>query len=213
MTCLEFNVRPRHVKSAANRVVIAKTFISFKGNFDLPDEETQNNTTDTNGVAMNSANTGSPSKPIEETGQTKQVVGEDSSVPAKTATTSMREDFVTMKNGQPERIVYTAGRIHYNQTLKYGIKSGKFMDKGKVVNISQCISACGRQPDCDVAFMLGTQCYAVSCHTKTLCLTKPAYSAFYNPVIVFVTKRKIFSVGKLFRFIFLFFYFFIFLFI
>ncbi|KAK3699402.1 hypothetical protein QZH41_018563 [Actinostola sp. cb2023] len=174
----------------------ANSVYKLIGNFDLPDEETQNNTADTNGVAMNSANTGSPSKPIEETGQTKQVVGEDSSVPAKTATTSMREDFVTMKNGQPERIVYTAGRIHYNQTLKYGIKSGKFMDKGKVVNISQCISACGRQPDCDVAFMLGTQCYAVSCHTKTLCLTKPAYSAFYNPVIVFVTKRKVFSVVK-----------------
>lgn len=107
----------------------------------------------------------------------------------------MIEDFVTMKNGQPQRIVYKAGKLHFNETLKYGVKSGKFMDKGHVQNISQCISLCGRQPDCDLAFMLGPQCYAVSCGSQLLCATKPAYSAFYNPAIVFVTDRKIFSVG------------------
>lgn len=157
------------------------------GNFDLPEEEVGNNKT--NGIEPG-ASKGSLSKPAD-----KLVVSEDPSLPAKTASTSMREDFVTMKNGQPQRIVYTAGKIHFNQTLKYGIKSGKFMDKGSVANISQCISACGRQPDCDLAFMLGTQCYAVSCKSELLCSTKPAYSAFYNPAIVFVTNRKIFSVG------------------
>ncbi|XP_048589005.1 uncharacterized protein LOC5518116 isoform X2 [Nematostella vectensis] len=106
---------------------------------------------------------------------------------------SMQEDFVTMQNGVPKRIHYTAGPIHENVTLKYGISSGKFMDQGRVRTIHECIRMCGRQPDCDLAFMLGVQCFSVGCKSKSLCVTKPAFSAFYNPKITFVTHRKVFE--------------------
>ncbi|XP_031554877.1 uncharacterized protein LOC116291804 isoform X2 [Actinia tenebrosa] len=168
----------------------ANSVYKLIGNFDIQNDELDNSSSTMN-TTENSSNKDSMSKPE---GGTKQVIGDD--LPSKTGTTSMREDFVTLKNGKPKRIVYMAGKVQYNVTLKYGIKSGKFMDEGQVSNISQCISRCGRQPDCDLAFMLGKQCFAVSCSSKALCITKPAFSLFYNPVIVFVTHRKIYDTVK-----------------
>ena len=49
---------------------------------------------------------------------------------------------------------------------------------------------------CSLAFMLGKQCFAVSCYNDALCLTKPAFSPFYKPKIAFVKHTKEVVTGK-----------------
>lgn len=96
----------------------------------------------------------------------------------------------------PHKNTYTAGEILSNVTLKYGIKAGRFSDKGKVANMTECIRACGKLETCSLAFMLGKQCFAVSCYSDTLCVTKPAFSPFYKPKIAYVKHKKEPITGK-----------------
>lgn len=109
---------------------------------------------------------------------------------AESNRTGMKEDFVTLHDGQPQLTSYTADPILHNVTLKYGIKAGKFLDKGHVTNMSECIRACGREESCSLAFMLGRQCFSVACHNEDMCRTKPAFSPFYKPQIAFVKHKN-----------------------
>lgn len=108
---------------------------------------------------------------------------------------AMQEHFVTLQDGQPQLTSYTAEPIRHNATLKYGIKSGKFLDKGHASNMSECIRACGREDTCSLAFMLGRQCFSVACHSDAMCQTKPAFSEFYKPQLAFVKHHKVSSKG------------------
>lgn len=51
--------------------------------------------------------------------------------------------------------IYIVGEILYNVMLKYGIKIGKFSDKGKVGNMFECVCVCGRVEICSLVFMFG----------------------------------------------------------
>lgn len=122
--------------------------------------------------------------------------GYSSQATSASPTTRIQENYLTLQDGVPLRNTYTSGDILYNVTLKFGIKAGKFSDKGKVGNMSDCIKACGKMETCSLAFMLGKQCFAVSCYDNALCLTKPAYSPFYKPQIAFVKHTKEIFIGK-----------------
>ncbi|XP_048590388.1 uncharacterized protein LOC116617788 isoform X2 [Nematostella vectensis] len=75
-------------------------------------------------------------------------------------------------------------------TLKGGLKAGDFTDTGKANNIGECYDLCCQQPTCNLAFMLGQNCFSVKCYTKDLCSTIPAQPSIYNPQIAYVWNRK-----------------------
>ena len=81
-------------------------------------------------------------------------------------------------------------------TLKGGLKAGDFTDTGKVGSIKECYATCCQQSSCNLAFMLGQNCFAVKCYNKDLCSTIPAQPSIFNPQIAYVWTRKEMKSGK-----------------
>ena len=81
-------------------------------------------------------------------------------------------------------------------TLKGGLKAGDFTDTGKVGSIKECYATCCQQASCNLAFMLGQNCFSVKCYNKDLCSTIPAQPSIFNPQIAYVWSRKEISGGK-----------------
>jgi len=75
-------------------------------------------------------------------------------------------------------------------TLKDGLQAGDFTDVGKVSNLGQCYDVCCQQDRCDLAFMLGQNCFSVQCKDKSMCFTTPAQPSIFNPQIAYVKKRS-----------------------
>ncbi|XP_015765053.1 PREDICTED: uncharacterized protein LOC107343965 [Acropora digitifera] len=154
------------------------------------------NTTPTESSTANTTPTGSSTPNTTPTGSLTSAVPSDvvgtqrSPTISPSPTAHIEENYLTLQNDMPHKNTYTAGEILSNVTLKYGIKAGRFSDKGKVANMTECIRACGKLETCSLAFMLGKQCFAVSCYSDTLCVTKPAFSPFYKPKISYVKHKK-----------------------
>ena len=81
-------------------------------------------------------------------------------------------------------------------TLKGGLKAGDFTDTGKVGSIKECYATCCQQASCNLAFMLGQNCFSVKCYNKDLCSTIPAQPSIFNPQIAYVWSRKETKSGK-----------------
>jgi len=80
----------------------------------------------------------------------------------------------------------SASKIYPNVTLLGGIKSGNFTSLGKTKNMQECI---GRSCDLgqgDLAFMLGSYCYSISCYSDRVCQTIPAQPSKFYPRIAFL---------------------------
>ena len=98
--------------------------------------------------------------------------------------------------------------IEYNVTLKMGLHSGVFQKIGRVDSMDDCIEMSCKQPNSDVAFMLGSMCYAVHCYSADLCKTVPIFGSSIsrlnlNPAVSFLKKKPRFglnSLGKCLRF-------------
>lgn len=75
-------------------------------------------------------------------------------------------------------------------TLKGGLKAGDFTDTGKVGSIKECYETCCQHPTCNLAFMLGQNCFSVKCYNKDLCSTIPAQPSIFNPQIAYVWNRN-----------------------
>ena len=93
--------------------------------------------------------------------------------------------------------------IEYNVTLKMGLHSGVFQKIGRVDAMDECIEMSCKQPNSDVAFMLGSMCYAVHCYSADLCKTVPIFGSSIsrlnlNPAISFLKKSRlgVSSLGK-----------------
>ena len=93
--------------------------------------------------------------------------------------------------GDVIKYVYKADAPIVNVTLKSAINAGKFDDKGKVDSMEDCVKICGESADCDVAFMLSSQCFNVHCYSEESCQTKPAFSNFYNPQLSYIKHRSV----------------------
>ncbi len=82
-------------------------------------------------------------------------------------------------------------------TLKGGMLAGDFETVGMVNNQQTCIKACCGNRRCDVALMLGKECFNVRCYSENLCGLAPATTLFdeVTPVITYVrghiSKRSI----------------------
>eukprot|EP00794_Sanderia_malayensis_P017840 gene17840-19621_t len=73
-------------------------------------------------------------------------------------------------------------------TLKGGVLAGDFQTVGIVNNQQQCVKSCCGNRRCDVALMLGKECFNVRCYSENLCGLAPATALFADvtPVITYV---------------------------
>ena len=86
---------------------------------------------------------------------------------------------------------YTCPKMHAinKVTLKGGLQAGDFTDIGRVGSMADCYSTCCQQEKCDLAFMLGQNCFTVICKEKRMCVTTNAQPSIFNPQIAYVNKR------------------------
>ena len=95
-----------------------------------------------------------------------------------------------------------AGSIAYNATLKMGMHSGLFTKLGRVAKMDDCIERCCKSSNADVAFMLGSVCFAVKCYSPELCKVAPAMisnigNLNMNPTLSFLRKKQsVLSIGS-----------------
>lgn len=92
------------------------------------------------------------------------------------------------------QLVCKNSKIFYNSTLKGGYHAGNYTNFGMVPNISACIRWCCGNRDCDAAFMLENNCFAVACKNPDDCLPVHAKSssssAALKPRISYITSRS-----------------------
>ena len=74
----------------------------------------------------------------------------------------------------------------FNVTLRGGIKSGNFTDKGVVKHMDECSAYCCADGQCNVAFLIRDNCFLVSCKDYDSCQIKPALSEYYHPRLAYV---------------------------
>ena len=77
-------------------------------------------------------------------------------------------------------------KVFTDVTLKGGISSGEFTDKGRVSSMDECITKCCGTESCNVAFVIKDTCFVVKCKSYSECALKPAVSEYYSPKIVYV---------------------------
>lgn len=80
----------------------------------------------------------------------------------------------------------SSSKIYPNVTLLGGIKSGNFTSLGKTKNMQECIGKSCDLGQGDMAFMLGSYCYSVSCYSDRVCQTIPAQPSRFYPRIAFL---------------------------
>ena len=96
---------------------------------------------------------------------------------------------------EPKKHSCDVGKIIYNATLRLGMHSGMFTKLGRVDSMDDCIERCCRSSNADVAYKLGSFCFAVKCKTKDMCKPSPTMfsditSLNLNPAISFLNKEK-----------------------
>ncbi|CAB3999838.1 Hypothetical predicted protein [Paramuricea clavata] len=84
----------------------------------------------------------------------------------------------------------TNSEIMYNVTLRGGITSGTFRDRGVLPNMQECLRICCIAKSCDLAFMLSNRCFSVTCKKQTLCEVVTARSSGYKPQIAYIYARS-----------------------
>ena len=75
-----------------------------------------------------------------------------------------------------------------------GMHSGLFTKLGRVEKMDDCIERCCKSSNADVAFMLGSVCFAVKCYSTELCKIAPAMisnigNLNMNPTLSFLRKK------------------------
>ena len=83
----------------------------------------------------------------------------------------------------------TNSEVMTNVTLRGGIATGRFRDRGKVPNMKACVEICCISKTCDVAFLLKNNCFSVTCFNERLCEAVRARSSIYIPKIVYIYAR------------------------
>ena len=76
-----------------------------------------------------------------------------------------------------------------NVTLKGGLHSGNFKDRGQMEDIKQCVRLCCLLQKCDLAFMLSNTCFSVECVSDALCEAVAARSNLFSPTICYVYRK------------------------
>jgi hypothetical protein len=83
--------------------------------------------------------------------------------------------------------------VRRNVTLRGGIKAGYFHKLAQYVAMELCVQLCCQEKGCDVAFMIGKNCYGVKCFSEELCHVVPANNA---PRALMISKVDFRGEGK-----------------
>ena len=83
------------------------------------------------------------------------------------------------------------GKFISNHTLVGGINSGDFREHSKATTIEQCMDNCCREEDCDLSFMIDTDCYTVKCSKMDLCQTRKAKMTNFVPKIAYKRRSNV----------------------
>ena len=102
----------------------------------------------------------------------------------QSTTNNTRDDLDTKEEGY-----CTNSEIMANVTLRGGIATGRFRDRGKVPNMRACVEICCISKTCDVAFLLKNNCFSVTCLNEKLCEAVKARSSIYSPRLVYIYAR------------------------
>ena len=78
----------------------------------------------------------------------------------------------------------------YNVTLRGGITSGTFRDRGELPNVQECLRICCIAKSCDLAFMLSKHCFSVTCKNQSLCEVVTARTSGLKPQIAYIYARS-----------------------
>lgn len=84
----------------------------------------------------------------------------------------------------------TKSKIMHNVTLRGGIASGIFKDKGILYNMQKCVQICCNAKKCHVAFMISGHCFSVTCKNQSLCEVVSARRTKYNSYIAYIYTRS-----------------------
>lgn len=85
----------------------------------------------------------------------------------------------------------TRSHILYNHTLLGGLRAGNFTHIAEVDSIETCAALCCAEQTCDLALVLGENCYAGDCASKELCVPVPVHpTANKGSQIAYITSRK-----------------------
>ncbi|KAJ7382458.1 hypothetical protein OS493_034618 [Desmophyllum pertusum] len=85
----------------------------------------------------------------------------------------------------------TRSHILYNHTLLGGLRAGNFTHLAEVDSIETCAALCCAEQTCDLALVLGENCYAGDCASKELCVPVPVKpTANRSSQIAYITSRK-----------------------
>ena len=98
-------------------------------------------------------------------------------------TTGTAKSVVIESNGCTKSRV---SKIYQNVTLRDGINSGEFIDRGSVGTMDDCVKQCCGDDNCNLAFIIKETCFTVKCKSYEACSLKAAVSRFYNPRIAYV---------------------------
>ena len=83
----------------------------------------------------------------------------------------------------------TNSEVMTNVTLRGGITAGKFLDRGKIRHIKECVEICCLDKICDLAFVLQNNCFSVTCFNEQLCEVIKAKSTDDKPKLVYIYAR------------------------
>ena len=83
------------------------------------------------------------------------------------------------------------GKFISNHTLVGGINSGDFREHSKATTIDQCMESCCKEEDCDLSFMIDTDCYTVKCTRSDLCQTRKAKTTTFVPKIAYKRRSNV----------------------
>ena len=75
-----------------------------------------------------------------------------------------------------------------NVTLRAKFSAGNFNFHGKVQNTSICVDHCCRNDNCNVAFVLQSLCFLVTCTSNKDCKNEPLLSNAFDSSLVYVAR-------------------------
>ena len=93
---------------------------------------------------------------------------------------------VSKYNDLPNKCVQTFPLS--NVTLRAKFSAGNFNFQGKVKNTSICVDHCCRNDNCNVAFVLQSLCFLVTCTSNIDCENEPLLTSAFDSSLVYVAR-------------------------
>ena len=82
------------------------------------------------------------------------------------------------------------GHVHHGAMPRLGMLSGKVVPHGKLTNMDRCIKYCCESHTCDVALMIGKECFSITCKSSVACQTAQSHFHRRTKMVYIYRKEK-----------------------